>query len=979
MAQAQAGTIEAQRAQQAQQQEAACGERRHPASDAAGYGRFRIREPAIAGQGHAGKVRVQAGRADHRDRDRQQHRNRRPRHPPRFVGQHQPRQQEPKGGERLQHHPRQQATQQAQRRLPVQQHQQREAGNPQPDPSHEHPPPRAGLRQGQRWGLGRVVHAARMIPGARATPAAPYTRLDRGCGARTHDVGLDPAVGGACLRRPAVHRRLAGRTPAAAGAGTARARHRLCPGAGGVLLVVDLLRRGRNRRARRTGVPADLPGADPAAAVRLAHPRAAGAGLDPPPDRLDRRLPVLTLRTRARAGGGGGGAGGDRRDPLLRAAVQGGGDERGRAQRATAGGAVVCRPGPVRGAAAGGLRDPVRHPPDRCHRAPPRDGAGDRAGIAGQAAGVRGDRGAGNPAPAGRGRHRHPGRGRRRRIRQRHPAIGLPRPDPARVHRDRVPAAPVPRGGGRVPGPGRPAAGALAVHRLPGAGQRDGAADRAGRAGAARRGRAGRGQLRAGAAAGARPPVAGAGGLHRRPVRGHRHGDRGQRGAVDHGQQRPGAAAAAAARGAFAADGDRTPGAVGAPGGDPAAGIGRIRLPPARAGPAVPRPARPACVRRGGAIRAGPDRRVVLARRQPCRRLCRPVQRGRVVGLVPAAAGAAAGQWTQPRLAARRPAGPGLAAPGVAVRAARLGSADPRRVLVAAGQRGRVRVRVDALPAAAAGPAGRRRIPGSLRAPAGAGARRLGRQGARQRTADPGRTHPRRGACAAGLPGIRRQPGAAVGSRTAGRPRAGAAHRAPAGVRAGRRLRTQHPDLGAARFGHGAGRSGQPAGRNQQRPALQPRGADHHPREHRAGGERGRCADAACRLEPPLPAAVRLPRRHALRRPAGRRPAALERRPRRDGAGRRRGAHRTPAGAPARGHAARVRARARQRPGHRNARTAAARRRLRHQLQRHQRLQARRTGAARGQRDPGAAGRTAHPRGRGRAAEQDPLPRRDQP
>ena len=72
------------------------------------------------------------------------------------------------------------------------------------------------------------------------------------------------------------------------------------------------------------------------------------------------------------------------------------------------------------------------------------------------------------------------------RIRQPAIARGFPRADPARVHRDHLPAAPVPCRGGRMPGPGRPATGPLDVHRLPRAGQRACVADRAGRTGAAR-------------------------------------------------------------------------------------------------------------------------------------------------------------------------------------------------------------------------------------------------------------------------------------------------------------------------------------------------------------------------------------------------------------------------------------------------------------------------------------------------------------
>ena len=71
---------------------------------------------------------------------------------------------------------------------------------------------------------------------------------------------------------------------------------------------------------------------------------------------------------------------------------------------------LVRRPRAVRGAAAGAVRDPVRHPPDRRHRTPPRHDAGDRAGVAGQAGGVRGGGRVRAVAPAGERRHRRAGR-----------------------------------------------------------------------------------------------------------------------------------------------------------------------------------------------------------------------------------------------------------------------------------------------------------------------------------------------------------------------------------------------------------------------------------------------------------------------------------------------------------------------------------------------------------------------------------------
>ena len=98
-----------------------------------------------------------------------------------------------------------------------------------------------------------------------------------------------------------------------------------------------------------------------------------------------------------------------------------------------------------------------------------------------------------------------------------------------------------------------------------------GVADRAGRPGDARRGRDVGRQPRADAPARARPRMAGTGGVHRRPVGGDRHGDRGQRGVVDDGQQRPGGAAAAASRPAAARRRHRAAGAADPSHRDPAA------------------------------------------------------------------------------------------------------------------------------------------------------------------------------------------------------------------------------------------------------------------------------------------------------------------------------------------------------------------------------------------------------------------------
>ena len=128
------------------------------------------------------------------------------------------------------------------------------------------------------------------------------------------------------------------------------------------------------------------------------------------------------------------------------------------------------------------------------------------------------------------------------------PAGRFRRADPARVRRDRLPAAPVPRRRRRMPGSGdlRRRAGCSARYLV--LITRAGRADHARRAGVARRQRRVARHLRAGAAAGADHDALALIGLHRRLLRRHRHGDRGQRRAGDDGQQRPGHAAAAAQR-----------------------------------------------------------------------------------------------------------------------------------------------------------------------------------------------------------------------------------------------------------------------------------------------------------------------------------------------------------------------------------------------------------------------------------------------
>ncbi len=292
---------------------------------------------------------------------------------------------------------------------------------------------------------------------------------------RTRGLQLGSAAGLGCLCRAAVRRGVVGRPTADVPRPAVAAAGGLQPGAGRVLLVVDLLRRGRHRRAQRRGLPAHLHRPAAAAVVRLAHHRAPGADRAQPERGVHRRFHFLALRPLAAAGGAGGDHRADRHHSVPGPAVQSGGDEPAGTDRQHRPDRLLHRSRAVRGAADGVVRHPVRYPPGRCHRAPPRHDAGDCLRIGDQAAG---DAGRGRVRlPVAEQPHRRGGRVGAYAV-HRPAAGGLHLADPAQFPRHHLPAAPVPRGRGRVRRCARRAPRALDVRRLPGADLGHGAADR---------------------------------------------------------------------------------------------------------------------------------------------------------------------------------------------------------------------------------------------------------------------------------------------------------------------------------------------------------------------------------------------------------------------------------------------------------------------------------------------------------------------
>ena len=497
-------------------------------------------------------------------------------------------------------------------------------------------------------------------------------------GGERFDPGL-VAAAGAAVRRTAVRGGPRGRSSSGLSAPAAAAHAGLRPVAGSVLFLVGVLWRGRHRGARGHRLPADLPRSDPAVLVRHRDPAPARDSCAPAQDYLHRRLHRRAFRPVARAGGTGhrdrrAGAGAlhcaaaasDRdflrrvREIRLRHVNIG-----RRRQR------ILVR------RAAGGLRDPVQHAQRQLHRAPSRHGAGDRARGRDQAADVR--RGgrlrlvarpryrcdpatSGNPDP-------------------RWPAARIHHADAAGAVRDDVPAARIPHGNGGVRGQRRSGSRALGAAAVHGHRVSRGAAHRGHRhahsAGADRPA----GRMGPEPAAGAWQPCSGFPCLHWRFRRGHGRGDRRLGGVVDHDQQRSRDSRPAA----------HPPPAPGTRRRHAAPGIahaaarycGRhdccLRVLPRHREWRGPGRARAAGVHRNRAVRAGPDRRAVLARRQPPRRDRRSCRGLHGVGLRTAAA------HPDPFLAmaAERAIWTGAAASAGTVPHLRLESAHQRYFLVA--------------------------------------------------------------------------------------------------------------------------------------------------------------------------------------------------------------------------------------------------------------------------------------------------------
>src|SRR5690606_6007869 len=124
-----------------------------------------------------------------------------------------------------------------------------------------------GARQGTRPG---PAAGTRCACGLRATLDACPWRIP-------FAARMDAAPGVGRLCRDPVRGGMGRRPLSAVSATLMAAAGRLQPGARGVLLVLDLLRRGRLGGAQRHRLPADLSGPAAAVAVRLAHPGTSGA------------------------------------------------------------------------------------------------------------------------------------------------------------------------------------------------------------------------------------------------------------------------------------------------------------------------------------------------------------------------------------------------------------------------------------------------------------------------------------------------------------------------------------------------------------------------------------------------------------------------------------------------------------------------------------------------------------------------------
>ena len=183
------------------------------------------------------------------------------------------------------------------------------------------------------------------------------------------------------------------------------------------------------------------------------------------------------------------------------------------------------------------------------------------------------------------------------------------------------------------------------------------------------------------------PGMAGTAGVSRRIFGGHRHGHRGERCAVDHDQQRPGAADAVALAGYRLGNGVSSGHPLGATRCHRRSVVRRLRILPPRAECAEPGVHRHAGARRSRAVRARDHRGGLLAGREPRRRHRRARDRLRHLDLHAADSRHRLGRRHAACLAHRRTVRTRVAQAGRAVRDRIPRGAIARRRLVAGCER----------------------------------------------------------------------------------------------------------------------------------------------------------------------------------------------------------------------------------------------------------------------------------------------------